>query len=140
MLINEAAGVIDGNTAAGLVIDTGTSTIANAGEIVAVVGEVTVESALDNTGKLFAAGGTIVLQGAVTGSGIGEISGGTLEASSTFSQNVTFNSAKGVFELAHSQSYAGTVTGLSSAGTNSLDLEDIAFTSGKTTATNLQST
>jgi len=93
---------------------------------------VTVESALDSTGTLLAAGGTIVLQGAVTGSGTGEISNGTLEAASTFDQNVAFNSAKGVLELAHSETYAGAVSGLSSAGTNSLDLEDIPFVSGTT--------
>jgi hypothetical protein len=40
-----------------------------------------------------------------------------------------------VLELAKSQTYTGQVTGLAVAGTSSLDLLDIAFASGTTTAT-----
>jgi hypothetical protein len=134
-LVNEAGGVIVGNIGSALTIDTGGATITNAGLVENVgSGGVVVESPIDNTGTLFAAGGTLKLEGAVTGAGIGKINGGTLEAVSTFSQNVAFTGATGVLELAHSQSYAGTITGFSKSGGTSLDLEDITFTSGKTTA------
>jgi hypothetical protein len=134
-LVNDAGGVIVGNTTAGLTIDTGASTIINAGEIAAVAGAVTIRSPIANTGNLFAGGGTITLDGVVSGAGAAQISGGTLDAASTFDQNVTFNSAKGVFELAHSQTYTGTIADFSRSGGTSLDLQDISFTKSVTVAT-----
>jgi len=136
VLVNDAAGVIIGNETTALTIDTGTATIDNAGLIENVgAGGVVVQSAIDNTGTLFAAGGTLVLEDTVTGAGIGKINGGTLEAVSTFSENVAFAGATGVLELVHSQSYTGAITGFSKTGGTSMDLEDVTFTSGKTTAT-----
>ena len=50
----------------------------------------------------------------------------------TFAENVTFAGSTGTLELADSKTYTGAVTGLSSSGTNSLDLLDIGF-AGATT-------
>ena len=48
---------------------------------------------------------------------------------------MTFTGTTGVLELAHSQTYTGKVSGLSTKGTSSLDLLDIVFTKGVTKAT-----
>jgi hypothetical protein len=72
--------------------------------------------------------------GAVTGAGVVKIGGGTADFAGAFGQNVTFTSTTGVLELAHAQTYAGRVSGLSKTGTSSLDLLDIAFTGGTTKA------
>jgi hypothetical protein len=135
-LINEAAGTIGGNATTALTINTGANTILNAGLIENFgAGGTLVVSALDNTGRLAAlTTGTLTLEGAVTGAGIGQISGGTLYAQSTFTENVTFTGSTGSLELAHAKSYTGTITGLSSAGTNSLQLDDVVFDPGKMTA------
>jgi hypothetical protein len=128
VLVNGATGTIDGDYATPLTINTGSSTIANAGLIEASgAGTTVVQSAVANTGKLYAFGGTVTLDGAVTGAGIGEVDAGLLDAASTFTENVTFLGTTGVLELAHSQAYTGTITGFSKTGTNSLDLNDIAF-------------
>jgi hypothetical protein len=76
----------------------------------------------------------LTVGGAVTGTGVVTIGGGVADLASTFAQNVTFTSSTGVLELAHSQTYKGQVTGLSTTGTSWLDLLDIAF-GGSTTAT-----
>ncbi len=134
-LVNEAGGIIAGNIATALVIDTGANTIVNAGVIAATgAGGVTVKSALDNTGTIKAVGGVLTLGAAVTGSGQARINGGVLDFASSFEGNVSFAGPTGVLELAQSQTYIGKVTGLSTAGTSSLDLVDIAFTTGTTTA------
>jgi len=81
-------------------------------------------------------GGTLTVDGAVTGTGTAEIDGGTADFAGSFSQNVAFLGAGGgTLELAHSQTYAGEISGFSRTGTTTLDLEDIAFISGTTTAT-----
>ncbi|HXV01123.1 MAG TPA: hypothetical protein VG166_11555, partial [Caulobacteraceae bacterium] len=136
-LVNEAGGVILGNQTTALVINTGTHAIINAGTIEnSGKGGALVRSAVVNNGILEAAGtGTLTLAGAVSGTGVGRITGGTLWARSTFVENVTFTGTTGVLELANSTAYTGRVKGLSTSGTNSLDLTDIAFTSGVTKAT-----
>jgi hypothetical protein len=127
-LTNEAAGVIDGNEATALVIDTGAEGFVNAGLVVAVgAGGVTIDGAVNNTGTLEAAGGTLTVMGAVTGAGTVRISGGTTDFAAAFSQNVAFTAAGGVLELANSQAYAGAISGFSKTGASSLDLEDINF-------------
>jgi hypothetical protein len=64
------------------------------------------------------------------------ISGGTADFASTFTENVTFSGTTGVLELAKSQTYTGSITGLStSSGGSTLDLLDISFVSGTTKAT-----
>jgi hypothetical protein len=136
-LINQAGGKILGNQSVALIINTVSNTITNAGLIEnSGSGGTLVESAVVNTGTLMAAvTGTLTVTGAVTGAGVGVISGGTLDIVQVFSENVTFTGTTGVFELGHSVSYKGKVTGLSTSGTNSLDLADITFTSGVTKAT-----
>jgi hypothetical protein len=61
--------------------------------------------------------------------------GGTLAASST---NATFASNTGTLKLDDSQHYAGTVVGM--IGQDALDLADITFTNGTTTATLMNAT
>jgi hypothetical protein len=134
-LVNAASGVIDGSGANALTINTGARTVSNAGLIEATgKGGTTIASALANTGVLATLGGTLTVKGAVTGVGSVSINGGTADFASTITENVTFTGATGVLELEKSVSYAGAVTGLSKTGTNSLDLRDIAFIKGTTTA------
>ncbi|HZZ90160.1 MAG TPA: hypothetical protein VFE13_17660, partial [Caulobacteraceae bacterium] len=129
-LVNTAAGRILGDSSIALVIDTGTSTVTNAGTITAVAsGGVEIKSAVANTGILGAVGGTLTLDKTVTGAGSARISGGTLDAAGAFNENVAFTGPTGVLELAHAQAYAGQITGFSHAGTTSLDLRDIGFVS-----------
>ncbi|HEY7852085.1 MAG TPA: hypothetical protein VIB82_03865 [Caulobacteraceae bacterium] len=136
-LVNRAGGKIIGNQTVALTINTVSNTITNAGLIEnSGSGGTLVDSAVVNTGTLMAAViGTLTLSGLVTGAGVGVVNGGTLDVVQAFSENVTFTGTTGVFELGHSVSYKGKVTGLSTTGTSSLDLSDITFTSGVTKAT-----
>jgi hypothetical protein len=126
-LINQSAGIIVGDDATTLTLDTQGVSIVNAGEIANTgTGGTIIESALYNTGDLVADGGTLTLAGAVTGAGIGAIFAGTLYAAATFNENVAFGGA-GTLELARSRSYAGAISGFSTTGADTLDLRDIAF-------------
>jgi hypothetical protein len=133
-LVNDAAGLIDGDDATALVIDTGTATIQNAGIIDSTfTGGTTIESPIDNTFLLAARGaGTLTLAGAVTGDGEVRISGATVDVESSFNQDVDFSGSTGTVEFAHSQSYTGTIIGFSESGGTSLDLADIPYISGTT--------
>jgi len=135
-LINDAGGIIDGDDTVALTIDTGSSTITNAGKIEATsTGTTTVTGAVDNTGVLAAIGGTLTLDQAVTGTGKAEIDGGTADFAGAFTQNVAFlGVGGGTLELAHSEAYTGEITGFSRTGTTALDLADIPFVSATTTA------
>jgi hypothetical protein len=137
-LDNGVKGIIEADDSVPLTINTGTTdTIANAGELIAVTA-LTIDSPLDNTGVLYAVGGTLTALGAVTGAGHAEVEGtGTLILKGAFSQNVTFASGStGVVELEDSKGYTtGAITGFSTTGANALDLLDIPFVSGTTTAT-----
>ncbi len=134
-LVNGAAGIINGNDAVALIIDTGAATIANAGVIEATgAGGTVVMSAVANTGTLGAIGGNLTVNGAVTGSGIARINGATANFSGAFNQNVVFGTS-GTLELAHSTAYSGVVSGFSKTSTTALDLDDIAYSAGTTTAT-----
>jgi hypothetical protein len=62
------------------------------------------------------------------------IGAGPLSFASSFSESVTFSGAGGVLALAQSQGFAGKIGGFSKTGATSLDLEDIAFAEGTTTA------
>lgn len=136
-LINQAAGVIFNSQSQTLTIDTGANAVANAGTIAANGGSgILVKSAINNTGVLGAINSKLILAGAITGSGVAHINGGTLDVVTTsFTQNVAFTGATGVLELASSQTYTGSVSGLSLSGSSSLDLVDIAFSAVKTKAT-----
>jgi hypothetical protein len=135
-LVNDATGSIIGTSAGILTINTGTKTITNVGLVASNTGgDVIVSSAISNSGTLSANGGTLTLNGAVSGGGVATINGGELDAAGTFNENVTFTGATGVLKLANSQTYTGSVTGLSLTGSSSLDLGDIGFVSGQTTAT-----
>ncbi len=126
-LVNEAGGVIDGEVS--LVVDTGSNAILNAGLIRAgssTVGPegVTILSAVDNTGTLEAIG-ILTVKGDVTGAGSGEVAGGTLSLLGAFEEDVTFTTKGGTLSLAHSQSYAGTISGFPAMGNASIVLTDI---------------
>jgi hypothetical protein len=134
-LVNQAGALIESYGASVLTLNTGTSTIDNAGYLEAVTGGLTIASAVDNTGELIARSATLTVNGAVTGSGAGVIDSGILDLASTFNENVIFASgATGTLELAHSEAYSGRAVGFSTSGKNALDLADIKFVSGTTTA------
>jgi hypothetical protein len=136
-LDNGATGIIEGDDSVALTINTGSNAILNAGDIVALTA-VTIYSAVSNTGLLLADGGTLTADGAITGAGHAEVEGaGTLILQGAFNQNVTFAAGStGTLELGDSKGYTtGAITGFSKTGANALDLLDIAFVSGTTTAT-----
>jgi hypothetical protein len=127
-LVNASGGVIDANTAAALTIDTGGVIITNNGTIESTgSGGVTVQSAIANAGQIDAFAGTVTLNGTVSANGLAMISGGTLVANSAFSQAVDFTGSSGELVLADSRSYTGTITGLSTSGGTELDLKDVGF-------------
>jgi len=136
VLVNDVGGLIAGNQALSLTINTGTSTITNAGVIEdTAAGGVTIASAIDNTGTLEALIGTLTVQGAVTGAGVIKIASGSADFTSTtaaLAENVSFTGTTGVLELANSQHYTGDVSGFSKTGATSLDLADITYVSGTT--------
>jgi hypothetical protein len=138
-LTNAAAGLIISLGAGSLTLNTGTSTIQNAGEIASEgTGGLTISSPLDNTNVLVAYSSPLTVEDAVTGSGRADVeSTGTLILKGAFNQNVTFAAgATGALELGDSKVYTtGSITGFSKTGANSLDLLDIPFVSGTTTAT-----
>ncbi len=122
-------------------IDVGAGTLDNAGSLYAngngtnTGAGLSILGAVANTGVLFAYKGELEVNGAVTGGGIGKINGGTLKFDQTFTENVIFASQNpGELVLAQSQGYTGTVTGFSTIGMSTFDLEDINF-SESTTAT-----
>ena len=134
-LVNQAKGLIEQTGAVALTVDTGANTITNAGTIEAGgAGGMTIDSAIANTGLIEAVKGNLTVNGAVTGTGTAAVNAGTLYFTSSFSENVKF-SATGVLELAQSTGYGGTISGLSTTGANQLDLQDITYTKGVTTAT-----
>jgi hypothetical protein len=122
-----AAGVIDGNAATGLTLDTFTS-IVNAGTIESTgSGGVVIDSPVVNTGTLSVkAGGTLAADAAVSGNGVALIKGGALEFLSSFDEAVGFTGG-GTLELARSQAFTKAVTGFSATGATALDLRDIGF-------------
>ena len=82
-----------------------------------------------------AMGGTVSIAGAVSGFGAVEIGGGgSVTIAGAFSENVTFTAGKGELALSKSQGYAGTISGFSKTGADTLDLRDIGFISGTTKA------
>ena len=105
---------------------------AGAGATLDNAGVVKVTSALvlgdlTNDGKVKVAGGGVEVQGDVSGTGKVKINTGEFQTDAAFSQNVAFTGASGELVLADLQAYAGTISGFSTAGGTSLDLEDIAF-------------
>ncbi len=134
-LVNQAGATILGKGSVGLTIDTGIDTITNGGFIQSNQTMVSIKSAVANTGTLMAYnGGTLSVTGAVTGAGKVRIGGGTAIFASAFTENVTFYGDGGTLELAQSQAYGGTIAGFSKTSTTVLDLDDIAYTKGTTTA------
>jgi hypothetical protein len=131
-ITNTASGVIEGAFSTALVINTGTATLANAGLIENLsTGGLVIDGAVVNTGTLAAVLGTLTLAGALSGAGELEIDGGTLDLSGAFSGDVTFTDAAGsVLALAHSTTDTVSVTGFSTTGASSFDLQDIVFDEG----------
>jgi hypothetical protein len=133
VLVNQAKGTILGNSAVTLTLDTGTSTIANAGLIEsASTGQVVVRSAVANTGSLFAASGTLTLDGVVTGTGGAKIKTGVLNIAAKFGEAVTFlTGATGQLRLTDFTQFSGAVAGFSHTGANSIDLAGFTKTGAK---------
>jgi len=135
-LVNQTGGVIESYGSSLFTINTGANIITNAGIFLATsAGGMTIASAVANTGHFAVNGGSMTVMGAVTGSGYAEVVSGTLDFAGAFNENVVFTAGStGALELAHSIGYTGRIQGLSTTGANALDLGDITFTSGVTTA------
>jgi hypothetical protein len=88
-----------------------------------------------NTGVLSVISGSLTASGAVTGAGSVDIQGGAAKFLAAFNEDVTFGGASGQLLLARSQAYGGAITGFSLTGSTSLDLRDIKFIGGATSAT-----
>jgi hypothetical protein len=98
-------------------------------------GDLTLSGALANSGALTASAGTLIVGGAVSGSGRVIIAKGVADFTGAFSEAVAFASGStGVLQLAHAQTYTGTISGFSTTGANALDLGDIAYAKGTTLA------
>ena len=65
----------------------------------------------------------------MSGTGKVKIDGGSFDAAASFGQDVAFTGTTGELILAQSQGYSGAITGLSTSGGTSLDLQDIGFVS-----------
>jgi hypothetical protein len=131
ILTNEAAGTILANGTVALVINTGAERFVNGGLVEAAgAGGLTIDGAVTNAGVLETHGGTLTVKGAVSGAGKVTIEGGEASFAGAVSQNVAFVTT-GELALAHSQTYAATISGFSKTGATSLDLEDISFTGAK---------
>jgi hypothetical protein len=135
-LSNAAGATIEANATNALIINLGTNTLSNAGLIENIsTGGLTITGAVANSGALTVTKGTLSVGGAVSGAGTVSISGGgTADFASSFTENVAFASTGGVLELAQSQAYGGQITGFAKTNVTKLDLLDIAFASGTTTA------
>ncbi|HZZ90673.1 MAG TPA: hypothetical protein VFE13_20285, partial [Caulobacteraceae bacterium] len=94
--------------------------------------KITFGGAVFNKGVISVAGGVLSFVQKVTGTGSAAIAGGTLAFASTFEEAVAFTGS-GVLQLGASQLYHGTIGGFAVGDT--LDLRDIGFASGATTAT-----
>jgi hypothetical protein len=138
-LANAASGSIYSLGAGTLTLNTGTSTILNAGAIASEgIGGLTIASPIDNTGELIAFSSPLTVSGAVSGAGTAEVeNAASLILKGAFNENVTFaTGSTGTLELGDSKGYTtGAITGFSKTGANALDLLDIPFVSGTTTAT-----
>ncbi len=120
----------------GSIVNNNATAISSTGQIVGVGTAGLIQSAVDNEGTLVANSGTLTIEGAVTGAGLAAIAAGTLDLTAAFGQNVTFEAGStGTLELAHSVDYSGTISGFSTSGANALDLGDISYLKGTTTAT-----
>jgi autotransporter passenger strand-loop-strand repeat protein len=98
-----------------------------------------IEEAVTNLGSILENGGLLQFAGDVSGAGTVLINGGTADFAAAFNGDVRFTGSTGVLELGDSQAYAGEISGLSTAGTSSLDLEDISFAEGVTSVTAVES-
>jgi hypothetical protein len=137
VLVNQSKGVIDGDLGTALVLNTGTSTITNAGliESDAGGGTLVINSAVANTGVIEANGGLLQVNAAITGTGKLEVNGGTLELTQVgVTSAVAFVTPAGTLQLDNSQTFGGTVKGMSTTVGTTLDLSDIGF-GGSTKAT-----
>ena len=128
-LVNAASGVIVGNGAAALVIDTGTKTV-NAGVMEATgAGGLSIDSAIANAGTLAVAKWSLDVLRAVTGAGLVKIGvDGIADFASSFGEDVDFAGSGG--ELILDQAFSGAISGFSKTGATALDLRDIAFGGG----------
>jgi hypothetical protein len=99
------------------------------------LGGLSLGATVTNAGVLEASTGVLTVNGPLSGAGLCEVAGGRLAFTSTFNGGVTFTTGStGTLELAHGQTFSGTLTGFSMTGSTFLDLDDINFTAGSTKA------
>jgi hypothetical protein len=121
-----AAGLMVNDTAHDLVLSAGAS-MTNDGTIESSgAGLVLIDSPLVNDGTLSVQAGVMEAITAVSGDGVVTIGGGTLDLGAAFDQAVTFTGG-GALNLAQSRMFTHSVTGFSTKGRTTLDLEDIHF-------------
>jgi fibronectin-binding autotransporter adhesin len=128
------AGDIYGGKGGVLTID---GDVTNTGRMSALGGgDVTINGGVTSGGLLLAFGGNLTITGTVSGTGTVAVCGaGILDIGGALTENASFAAkSTGELILGDSQAFSGTVKGLSTTGTNSLDLRDIAFAAGTTTA------
>ncbi|MGH9810151.1 MAG: hypothetical protein ACRD9W_23355, partial [Terriglobia bacterium] len=138
ILVNETAGVIDGNAVGHqLIIDTGDHAVVNYGMIEATDGgSLEIASSVVNDGYIEAgAGSTFDILGAVSGDGLAKIDlGGLLEFHSASAATVMFTNAGGTageLKLDDSKVFTGKIIGFAGDGTaahsDAIDITDINF-------------
>jgi hypothetical protein len=113
--------------------DAGAASIGTSHTLLAA-GVLTLAGAVKNAGVVAVGGGALTVDGVVTLAGMVNLDGGTADFASTFKQDVVFGAQGGKLELGRSQGYGGEITGFASTPACTLDLDDIAFTAGKTKA------
>jgi hypothetical protein len=94
-----------------------------------------IDGPVRNLGSIAVDGGLLEFAGVVGGSGTVSIRDGTADFAAAFDEDVSFSGSSGVLELGDAQAYVGKISGLSKAGTNSLDLSDIIYDAGITQVT-----
>jgi Ca2+-binding RTX toxin-like protein len=124
------AGTIVATGANALVIDTGDKVVTNTGMLAATgVGGLVIESALANAGQLWANGGDVTVNGDVTGGGDATLTGAaTLTFGAAADADVTFGDGDGTLVLDQAAAFTGTVVGFGAGDT--LALGDVGAGSG----------
>jgi hypothetical protein len=127
LVIEKGASLLSSTFASTINLDGGTVT--NAGNLEGAGGGLMVDGDVANSGLVIAETGALTVTGAITGTGRIEVFGKqTLEIDGAQGGTVAFGAGStGRLVLGDSAAFAGTITGFSKTGANSIDLKDIDF-------------